>query len=158
VQYVINNTHHASLRASPSKLLLGIELRNNIDAKLIDFLNKIAKNDLDFEKDRDSCRDLAVEATEMIKKYNKTYYDKKHRKPSKYNIGDLVLIKDSALKAGEDKKLKSEYKGPYQIAKILDKNRYVVKDVPGFNITAKPYNSVLSTDCIKPWIKPIPCT
>ncbi|KMQ91353.1 opie2a pol protein [Lasius niger] len=67
VQYVINNTYHASLRASPSKVLLGIEQRNNADVKLIDFLNKIAHNKLEFQKDRDSCRELALEAINKIK-------------------------------------------------------------------------------------------
>lgn len=84
VQYVINNTYHASLRASPSKVLLGIEQRNNADVKLIDFLNKIAHNKLEFQKDRDSCRELALEAINKIKEYNKVYYDKRHTRPTKY--------------------------------------------------------------------------
>lgn len=154
----MNNTFHSSLKASPSKVLLGIEQRNNADVKLVDFFNEIAKNELDFYKDRETCRELAIEATNMIKKYNKTYYDKRHKKPTKYNVGDLVMIKDSTVKPGEDKKLKSQYKGTYRIAKILDKNRYVVRDIPGYNATSKPYDSILSTDRIKPWIKAIPET
>lgn len=63
------------------------------------------------------------------------------------------MIKDSALKHGEERKFKARYKGPYRIAKVLKKNRYVVSDVPDFNITQKPYNFILSTDRIKPWIK-----
>ena len=56
------------------------------------------------------------------------------------------MIRDTVLKPGEDKKLKANYKGPYLIDKVLDNNRYVVKDIPGHNISARPYNSVLSPD------------
>lgn len=83
------------------------------------------------------------------------YYNKRHSKPSIYKVSDYVLIRDATVKTGENKKLKSSYKGPYQIKKCLNKNRYVVTDIPGFNITAKPYNSILSPDRIKPWMKPI---
>jgi len=55
-----------------------------------------------------------------------------------------VLIRDTTLKPNENKKLKPNYKGPYIIAKALNKNRYVVKDIPGFNITSKPYNHSFS--------------
>jgi len=41
------------------------------------------------------------------------------------------------------------------ITKILNHNRYVVKDIPGFNQTSKPYNSILSADKLKLWIKPV---
>ncbi|XP_071628367.1 uncharacterized protein [Temnothorax longispinosus] len=155
VQYVMNNTYHKSLGASPSKILLGIEQRNNADVKLVDFLREIAGIELDIQKSREASRDLALEATNKIKEYNKIYYDERHKKPTKYEEGDLVLIRDTYLKPGEDKKLKSNYKGPYRIAKVLDKNRYVVKDIPGYNITSRVYDTILSSDRIKPWIKPI---
>jgi len=156
IQYVINNTYHTSLKTSPSKVLLGIEQRNNADVKIIDSLRNICtETEFDFQRTRDSSRDLAIETTNRIKEYNKVYYDKRHKKPTKYNEGDLVLIKDSSLKPGEDRKLKSNYKGPYYIAKVLDKNRYVVKDIPGYNITSRLYNTILSSDRIKPWIKPL---
>ena len=59
------------------------------------------------------------------------------------------------VKVHEDKKLKPLYRGPYLVAKVLNKNRYVIQDIPGFNITAKPYNSILSPDRMKPWVKPV---
>lgn len=81
------------------------------------------------------------------------YYNERHTKPTIYKPGDYVLIRNSALKQGEDNKLKPKYKGPYVIAKSLNKNRYVVQNIPGFNITQKSFNSILSTDRMKPWIK-----
>lgn len=49
-----------------------------------------------------------------------------------------------------------KYKDPYQVSKVLNKNRYVITDIPGFNVTSKPYNSILSSDKLKRWIKPVP--
>ncbi|EFN61566.1 hypothetical protein EAG_00468, partial [Camponotus floridanus] len=99
-------------------------------------------------------RELALDTVNKIKNYNKIYYDKKHLKPSIYKKGDYVLIKDVA-KPGESKKFKPKYKGPYLVAKVLNKNRYVITDIPGFNLSPRPYNSILSPDRIKPWIKPV---
>lgn len=79
----------------------------------------------------------------------------KNIKPTKYKEGDFVLIRDSTLKSSEDKKLKSNYKRPYRIAKILVQNRYVITDIPGYNISSRAYNTTLSSDRIKPWIKPL---
>lgn len=154
IQYVINNTYHLSIKTTPSKLMFGIDKRKHADSELVDSLNKIAQIKLDTIEDRESARKLAIESTNKLKHYNKNYYDNKHKKPSVYKIGDYVLNRDSNLKTGESKKLKSEYKGPYTVAKILDKNRYVIKDIPGFQHTSKPYNSILSTDRMKPWVKP----
>lgn len=155
IQYVINNTIHSSIKATPSIILFGIEQRNNIDVKLTDFLSRLTEPFSDFEANRNDSRRLALLTTEKLKKYNKVYYDKRHVKPSVYKEGDLVLIRDS-VKPSEDAKLKSNYKGPYRIEKVLNINRYVIKDIPGFNITSKSYNSVLSPDRIKPWVKPLP--
>lgn len=155
VQYVINNTFHSSLKASPSKLLLGYEQRNHADSTLINYLEKISKSNLDLDSERDLRRQVALEATDKIRNYNKIYYDKRHIKPTRYKEGEYVLIRDSLVKPGEGKKFKPKYKGPYLVAKILNKNRFAITDIPGFNHSSKPYNSILSSDRIKPWIKPI---
>ena len=63
------------------------------------------------------------------------------------------MIRDTATKPGEDKKLKPCYKGPYMVTKTLNNNRYVIQDIPGFNVTSRPYNSILSPDRLKLWIK-----
>ncbi|KYQ53500.1 hypothetical protein ALC60_00026, partial [Trachymyrmex zeteki] len=83
----------------------------------------------------------------------KCYYDSKHKSPTNYREGEYVMIRSLQAKPGESSKLKSPYKGPFEIAKVLNNNRYVVRDIPGFNVTARPYNSILSSDKIKPWIR-----
>lgn len=116
---------------------------------MIDQLTNIEKN---IEVERQTARDIAIEASEKIRNYNRIYYDKKHRLPTAYNQGDFVVIRDLQAKTGQSKKLKTNYKGPYVIAKALNNNRYVVQDVSGFNHTSKTYNSsILSPDKLKPW-------
>jgi len=48
VQYIINNSYHSSINASPSKILFDVEMQNQVDTKLIRFLNGIAENELNF--------------------------------------------------------------------------------------------------------------
>jgi len=79
---------------------------------------------LSVEDDRVLNQQVAIEATNKeVKEYNKRYYDKHHKKTSVYKEGDYVLIRDTSVKPGEDRKLKPIYKGPYLVAKVLNKNR-----------------------------------
>ncbi|XP_011859168.1 PREDICTED: uncharacterized protein LOC105556685 [Vollenhovia emeryi] len=123
IQYILNNTHHSSIKATPVKLMLGFDQRNHSDFALAQLTSA------------------------------------RHKKPSVYRDGEYVLIKNDRNKPGESAKIKPGYKGPYQIAKVLGHNRYVVKDVPGFSLTQKPLNTILSSDRLKPWIRigdPVP--
>nr|CAI5854752.1 unnamed protein product [Callosobruchus analis] len=51
-----------------------------------------------------------------------------------------------------DKKLIPKYKGPYEITKVLDNDRYVVTDVENFQITQKPFEGICSPDNMKLWL------
>lgn len=154
-QYVINNTVHSSTKSTPSKLLLGYDQRNHTDRDITRYIEKLRGIDCDIAKQREKERDIAVEAVRKIQEYSKHYYDSHHKKPTQYKPGDYVLIRDSQTKIGESRKLKPNYKGPYVVTKALNKNRYVIGDISGFNITAKLYNSILSPDRMKPWVKPL---
>lgn len=73
VQYVINNTYHTALKTSPSKLLFGYEQRNHSDSQLAHCLFKLAKVELDLNKERVEARKIVVETTNKMKEYNKAY-------------------------------------------------------------------------------------
>jgi len=63
---------------------------------------------------------VALEATNKIRDYNKMYYDKKHKIPTKYNKeGDFTVIRETQVKPGESKKMKPSYRDPYMIKKAL---------------------------------------
>lgn len=154
VQYVINNTVHSSIKTTPSIMLLGYDQRNHTDNDLKEVIEQLAKIESEVENNRQSSRELAVDATNKIRAYSKEYYDNKHKQPTRYQVGDYVMIRDLQAKTGESRKLKPNYKGPYIVAKVLNKNRFVVQDIPGFNMTSRPYNTILSPDKMKPWVKP----
>lgn len=50
---------------------------------------------------------------------------------------------------GKSKKLLPKYSGPYEITKILDRDRVVVRDLPGSTRSQRPYEGIVATDKIK---------
>jgi len=100
IQYVINNTYHSSIKTSPSKLLLSYECCDHADSPLTKFLNNLTKVYLNIESVREQS---SVEATSKLKNYNKIYYDKHHKTPTKYISGDFVFIRDTSFRPGKDK-------------------------------------------------------
>lgn len=153
VQYILNNTYHKAIDSTPSKLLFGFDQRYHSDADLQEAIQKLEKIDSDINIQRAKLRDCASEANKRLQLYKKTYYDKRHKKPSQYKEGDLVMIRQGAYPVGTNRKLLPKFKGPFKINKVLAKNRYVITDVPGYQWSTKPYNSILSSDKIKPWIR-----
>ncbi|XP_018361720.1 PREDICTED: uncharacterized protein LOC108760330 [Trachymyrmex cornetzi] len=154
LQYIINNTYHTSIKSTPSKLLLGYDMKNHSDSRLTQFLTNLLKDSMKIQDHKDSCneeREIALQASDHIKAYNKFYYDVRHKTPTKYNVGDYIMIKNTVAKTGQDKKLHLPYKGPYRIEKVLDNDRYIVQDIPGCQLTQRHYHGILS-DRIKPWI------
>lgn len=69
-------------------------------------------------------------------------YDTKHKKTNVYNIGDYVMVKNVITTPGVNQKLTPKYKGPYVIESVLDCDRYVVKDVEGFQLTQRLFTGV----------------
>jgi len=155
MQYILNNTYHSSIKASPAKLMFGFEQRSHSDSQLARFTQALTGVDVDLEKIRDVSRDSASRANELVRQYNKKYCDKKWKKPTVYKEGDYVLVKNDRVKPRENAKLKPSYKGPYKIAKVLRNNRYVIQDIPGYQHGSKLLDTIMSPDRIKPWIKPV---
>lgn len=87
-----------------------------------------------------------------LQNYNKTLYDKHHKNPRIYKIGDYVMIKNIDVTPNVNKKLIPKYKGPYRIDKILPNDRFVIKDIDGFQVTQMPFDGVLDSSRIKPWL------
>jgi len=149
-QYIINNTYHSVIKSTPSKLLLGFDLKNHSDYQFTQFTRDLTEIDVNLESQRTAARDTV---TELLRSYNKAYSDDRFRKSTLYNNGDYMLIRDTRPTIGESTKLKPKNKGPYMVTKCLGNNRYVVTDIPGFNLTSRPLNTILSSDKIKHWIK-----
>jgi len=60
-----------------------------------------------------------------------------------------VLVRWDAPATGYSRKLEPKYRGPYQIIKALRFDRYVVGDIPGEQISHKPYKRVVGFDRLK---------
>jgi len=154
LQYVINNTYHCmTVQSTPAKLMFGTEQRCHDDSLFTRFTESLKSADTDFEVLQSQARDRANDATEAVRNYNKLYTDKRFKKPSLYKESEYIMIRNSRSVPGEGTKIKTHYKGPYMVYKVLGNNRYVVRDIPGFNVTFRPLNTVLSSDRLKKWIK-----
>ncbi|KAK9739167.1 hypothetical protein QE152_g9259 [Popillia japonica] len=84
---------------------------------------------------------------------NEHHYNKKRKEPREYNARDLV-IKNRDVTAAANKKLLPKYRGKVVVvvAKVLDGDRYLLKDIEGFQLTQIPYETIIGPDRMKPWL------
>lgn len=61
------------------------------------------------------------------------------------------MITNTVTTAGVNQKLLPKYKGPYEISAVLPHDRYVVKDIEGFQLSNKPYEGILDPSHLKPY-------
>jgi len=147
VEFTINNTICRSTGDTPSKLLFGLDQLGAI--------NDLVRLSLDQSTEIRDLKKLRETAScEIVKNQaaNEKAYDRSRKKATTYNVGDYVMIVNTDTTAGVNKKLIPKYKGPYIVHKVLDADRYVVTDVPGFQITQIPYQGIISADRMKAWI------
>lgn len=122
---------------TPSKLLLGYDQRNHSDFELQQLIRQLQEIDINIGVLRSKARDTASVAKQNLQRYNKEMYDRRHKRPALYKEGDLVMIRDLGIKSEVNQKLLQKFKGPYKISKVLNNNRYVVTDVPGYQMSTK---------------------
>lgn len=105
------------------------------------------------EQDRNltQIRKQASENTTKTQDSNEKLYNVKHKEATKYKIGDYVVIRNIDVTPGVNKKLLPKFKGPYEIKNVLDHDRYVVSDTDGFQLTQKPFTTIIGPDQMKLW-------
>lgn len=104
------------------------------------------------ERNSNKIRQDAAEKIIASQTANKVYYDKTRRESTKYKIGDYVLIKNVDTSSGTNKKLLPKFRGPYEVKKVLEHDRYVIGDIERFQQTQMPYTSIVSPDQVKYWL------
>ena len=145
VKWAVNNVPSDTTGKTAHNLMFGYQARGLNDAKI---LNESVE-DWAIE-DMEPLRKLALENTERAQQKYKENFDKHRCVGQKYEVGDLVVIKqERATNDGKSRKLLSCYNGPYQIAKVLTNDRYVVRDIPGMKRKQKPYTGIQAVDRLK---------
>ncbi|KAK9695301.1 hypothetical protein QE152_g32651 [Popillia japonica] len=107
----------------------------------------------DFVKNRDETRMEATKQNEKVQKYNEKSYNKNRRPHKPLLPGEYVMIKRNVPKMDLSPKMSPKFAGPYQISKVLDKDRYCLTDIPGYQISQKPYSAILPLERIKRWVE-----
>lgn len=137
-EFLMNNTMNRSIGDIPSVLLFGVVQTRKVQNDLTSYLNGL---DEQYERDLQEIRRKASENIQALQDYNKAQYDRHCTQNTKYNEGDLVMIRN--VKAvGESSKLKPKYKGPYKVKKVLDRNRYVISDIDGYQVSQIPFEGI----------------
>ncbi|CAK9816459.1 Pro-Pol polyprotein [Anthophora plagiata] len=149
VEFACNNTVNRSTGEAPSVLLYGVYQRGKVVDGVKDMLNPsgLASNVRSLETARDK-------AAKQIKKsfdQNKKNYDKKRKVAKKYEVGDRVMLRNF-VNVSDSSKLLPQFKGPYEVAKVLRNDRYVIKDIDGFQVTQMPYKGTWAVWNMQPWL------
>ncbi|KAJ8934801.1 hypothetical protein NQ314_013189 [Rhamnusium bicolor] len=92
----------------------------------LDSIDKADRVDLDL------LRANAEKNIEKSQSENRTYYDKRYKKPHSYKVGDYVMMANVDTTPEVNKKLISKYREPYTIKDVLPNDRYAVTDIIGF--------------------------
>ena len=72
-------------------------------------------------------------------------FDKKRKIAYEYKPRDLVMVISSTSAAtGESRKLSRQKNGPYAVVKVLENDRYLIRDIEGERTSQKPYEGILS--------------
>ncbi|KAI8117719.1 hypothetical protein CVS40_10473 [Lucilia cuprina] len=95
-------------------------------------------------------RQKASEKINEKRKQIKDQYDREHSIPHKYKVDELVLAENEPQSSGMSRKLEPRYKGPFIVSKVLDKDRYIIEDLPNSKRTTRHYSSVYASDKLKP--------
>lgn len=118
-QQYLNTTMHRSPGTTPFHLLFGIHARLREDNNIWELIER--ELILSFHEDRDESRLQVREHIARIQKENRKTYNKKRKKPRKYDEGDLVAIRRTQL--GVRSKFAAKYLGPYTVTRALRNER-----------------------------------
>lgn len=151
VEFTCNNVMSKATNESPSMLLFGVRQRGNITDELRDALEINGRLNVP-RRELPRLRGRADEQIQKTQRTNQRIYDRRHKAANKYQVGDKVMVKNFDSTPGVPQKLIPRFKGPYQIDRVLRNDRYVLKDVEGFQLTQTPYQGTWEAANMRPWI------
>lgn len=150
VEFCMNNTHCRSTGSSASILLFGIEQRG----KVCDNIREFLASKIEAERDLHAFREAASMKIVQTQRQNKHNYDLRHRHPQKYELNDLVMVRNFDTTQGVNKKMLPKYRGPYEVKNVLPNDRYRLTDVENWQVTQRPYDGIHAPAQMRPWLPP----
>lgn len=145
VQWSLNNSVHRVTKCTPFELVFKHKAIGLHDSPLtleIKHLNS------ELSKEDQANNDVVTDLLEKNRIRQLEKCDMNVTK-SKLELGDIVMVKTQPVSSGESRKLEPKYRGPYNITKVLDKDRYIVEDIEGEQQSGRLYKSILSSDRLK---------
>lgn len=142
----MNCTYKNSLDTSPIEALAGYKARNVAEARILNEIQADLKR-LDLPQLRnDIVKRITDDQKQQMLRFDNARAESKH-----YTVGDLVLVwKTDQPSTRESRKLNANFKGPFQITKVLYNDRYGTEDLrEGVKRSGR---TVVAVDKIKPWI------
>ncbi|KAK2578975.1 hypothetical protein KPH14_002455 [Odynerus spinipes] len=143
VQQAVNGTYQRSIKSTPFELLFGLKMRHANDPKFLELINDEVQ--AVFTDAREEARRKAKEEIAKVQAENVRDYNRRRKKATKYQMGDLVAIKRTQLGGGL--KMRIKFLGPYRVSRIMGKDRYEVENMGGEG----PLTTSCSADHMKPW-------
>ncbi|XP_050489202.1 uncharacterized protein LOC126872955 [Bombus huntii] len=120
IQLALNCTTNRVTKSSPLELLIGrtarpygLSLPDNIEEREVNISH---------------VRQQAIKNIEASAKYDKDKFDENKAKITRFNLGDFVLRKNEER---NQTKLDPKFRGPFEIAEILEGDRYTLKTLDG---------------------------
>lgn len=105
---------------------------------------------MDDNRDLEQIRNKAHTNIEKSQLENEKKYNLRRRS---YKVGDYyVEIRNIDTTSGINKKLMPKFKGSYVVKTVLDNDRFIITDVERFQLTQRPYTSVVAPDQMRPYI------
>lgn len=144
VQWAINNAKHSVTKRTPSEMIFKYKPKGPNENPLT--IEIIALNEKLKEREERPAEELLEENRNKMKER----YDKKRKEGEKFSVGDLVLVRSEAPSTGTSRKLEPRYRGPYEVVKSLDNDRYLIKDIEGEQQSARGYEGIVAVDRLKP--------
>ncbi|EZA51547.1 hypothetical protein X777_09756 [Ooceraea biroi] len=104
------------------------------------------------DRNFNSIRDQVAQRIEQSQQRQKIDYDRRRKTPRQYKKGDLIMIRNFKSTPSISRKLIPQFRGPYEIVKVLRNDRYVIADPPDVQNTQQPYTGVWDVNNIRPWV------
>ena len=144
VQTALNGSYQRAIGTTPYELLFGLKLKVPEDAELLQVIREAQQQE--FEEARDDLRRTAKQRIQKIQEENRRGYNKKRKKATKYEVGDIVAIKRT--QQGPGLKLFIKFLGPYRVTRVANHDRYEVEKITD---AEGPTTTTCSADNMKPW-------